>query len=224
MKILKTIIAFLMLPLVLISLYELIKLFLDFAIKSNMIIAPFWIGVIVYFLFQIIFFKPMRTYVFGHELTHAITGLLSGAQIKKIRVSKGRGSVTLTKDNILISLSPYFIPFYSLIIIIVYLMLGWFTDTKPLYPYYLFLAGFSLSFHFALTFYAITIGQEDLKSHGVFFSFVFICFINCIIISLVLILIFPQYIKIDNFFTPVIVNTFLSYKYIFAKISYFFKE
>lgn len=223
MKILKTILAVLMLPLVLVAVYELVKLFLNFAIESNMVIAPFWIGIIVYFLFQVIFFKPMRTYVFGHELTHAITGLLSGAQIKKFKVSKGSGSVTLTKDNILISLSPYFIPFYSLIIIIVYLALGWFIDTQPLYPYYLFLSGFSLAFHFALTFYAITIGQEDLKSHGVFFSFVFICFVSSIIISLVLILIFPQYIKIDNFFTPVVINTFLSYKYIFSKISYLFK-
>ena len=224
MKILNTIIAFLILPLVLVAVYELIKLFLDFAIKSNMMIAPFWIGVIVYFLFQVIFFKPMRTYVFGHELTHAITGLLSGAQIKKIKVSKGSGSVTLTKDNILISLSPYFIPFYSLIIIVVYLILGWFMDTKPLYPYYLFLSGVSLSFHFALTFYAITIGQEDLKSHGVFFSFVFICFVNCIIISLILTLIFPQYINLNNFFTAVVANTILTYRYVFMKISYFFNS
>ena len=224
MKILKTILAFLMLPLVLVAVYELIKLFLDFAIKSNMAIAPFWIGVIVYFLFQVIFFKPMRTYVFGHELTHAITGLLSGAQIKKIKVSKGGGSVTLTKDNILISLSPYFIPFYSLIIIIIYLTLGWFIDTKPLYPYYLFLSGISLSFHFALTFYAISIGQEDLKTHGVFFSFVFICLINCIIISLILILIFPQYIKLNNYFTNIAVNTVFTYKYIFAKISGLFNS
>ncbi len=48
-----------------------------------MAIVPFWIGVIVYFLFQV---KPMRTYVFGRELTYAITGLLSGVQIKKIKL------------------------------------------------------------------------------------------------------------------------------------------
>ncbi|MDD5021907.1 MAG: hypothetical protein PHR82_07270 [Endomicrobiaceae bacterium] len=224
MKVLKTIFAFLMLPLVLISIYELIILFLNFAIQSNMAVAPFWIGVIVYFLFQVIFFKPMRTYVFGHELTHAITGLLSGAQIKKIKVLKNSGSVTLTKDSILISLAPYFIPFYSLIIIIAYLALGWFTDPQPFYPYYLFLSGFALSFHFALTFYAVTIGQEDLKTYGVFFSFVFICFINCIIISLILILIFPQYIKLNNFFNAVVINTFLTYKYILMKISHLFNS
>jgi hypothetical protein len=213
-----------MLPSVLVSVYELMKLLLDFAIKSNMVIAPFWLGVIVYFLFQVVFFKPMRTYVFGHELTHAIVGVLSGAQIKKIKVLKNSGSVTLTKDSILISLAPYFIPFYLLIIIIAYLTLGWFTDTKPLYPYYLFLSGFALSFHFALTFYAITIGQEDLKTHGVFFSFVFICFVNCIIISLILALIFPQYINLNNYFTIVVANTFLTYKYIFMKISCLFNS
>jgi hypothetical protein len=213
-----------MLPLVLVSIYELIKLILDFAVKSNMTAAPFWIGIIVYFLFQVIFFKPMRTYVFGHELTHAVAGLLSGAQIKKIKVSKNGGSVTLTKDSVFISLAPYFVPFYSLIIIIIYLSLGWFTDTRPFYPYFLFLSGFALAFHFALTFYALTIGQEDLKTYGVFFSFIFICFINCIIISLILILIFPQYINISGYFHDVGADAFFTYKYIFAKISHLIKS
>ncbi len=223
MKFIRIISAVLFLPFVFSAVYAVIKLILDFALRSDMAVIPFWIGIIVYMLFQAVFFKPMRTYVFGHELTHALAGVLSGAQIKKIKISKSGGSVTLTKDNIFITLSPYFIPFYSLIIITVYMILSWFADTSPFYPYYLFLSGAALAFHFALTFYAVSMGQEDLKSYGVFFSFVFICFVNCVVISLVFILIFPSYIELKTFFASVFVNGIFIYKYIVAKIMYFLK-
>jgi len=223
MKFIRIISAVLFLPFVFSAVYAVIKLILDFALRSDMAVIPFWIGIIVYMLFQAVFFKPMRTYVFGHELTHALAGVLSGAQIKKIKISKSGGSVTLTKDNIFITLSPYFIPFYSLIIITVYMILSWFADTSPFYPYYLFLSGAALAFHFALTFYAVSMGQEDLKSYGVFFSFVFICFVNCVVISLVFILIFPSYIELKTFFASVFVNGIFIYKYIIAKIMYFLK-
>lgn len=189
-----------------------------FAGKTNVQFVPFWVGIIIYFLFQIIFFKPMQTYVFGHELTHAIAGLLSGAQIKKFKVSQNKGSVSLNKDNIFITLSPYFIPLYSIIIIITYFCLSWFIDTAYLYPYYLFLSGAALSFHYALTFYVIKIGQEDLKVYGSFFSLVFICFINIIVVVLVLALIFPYSIDIKKFFINVSQNAVYLYKYIFAGV------
>lgn len=221
MKFIRIISAFLFLPFVFSAVYAVVKLILGFAVKSDMSVIPFWIGIIVYMLFQAVFLKPMRTYVFGHELTHALAGVLSGAKIKKIKISKNGGSVTLNKDNIFITLSPYFVPFYSLIIITVYMILSWFADTAPFYPYYLFLSGAALAFHFALTFYAISMGQEDLKSYGVFFSFVFICFVNCIVISLVFILIFPTYIELKTFFESVFVNGIFIYKYIIAKIMYF---
>jgi len=223
MKFIRIISAVLFLPFVFSAVYSVVKLILDFAVRSDMAVIPFWIGIIVYMLFQTVFFKPMRTYVFGHELTHALAGVLSGAQIKKIKISKSGGSVTLTKDNIFITLSPYFIPFYSLIIITAYMILSWFADTAPFYPYYLFLSGAALAFHFALTFYAISMGQEDLKSYGVFFSFVFICFVNCVVISLVFILIFPSYIELKTFFASIFGNSIFIYKYIIAKIMYFLK-
>jgi len=207
-----------MLPLLAVLMYHFVQLFFVFASKTSTQFAPFWIGIIAYFLFQIIFFKPMSSYVFGHELTHAITGLLSGAQIKKFKVSQNKGSISLTKDNVLITLSPYFLPLYSIIIIIIYLSLAWFIDTKPFYPYYLFLSGMALSFHYALTFYAIKVGQEDMKVYGKFFSLVFVCFVNTIIVVFVLALIFPYSINIKDFFIDVFYNAIYVYKYIFVGV------
>jgi len=221
-KIIRTLISFLILPLLAVLIYEIFNLFLVFAAASDSSIAPFWIGIIAYFLFQIIFFKPMSSYVFGHELTHAIAGLLSGAQIKKFEVSQNKGSVSLTKDNIFITLSPYFIPIYLIIIIILYLSLAWFTDTKPLYSYYLFLSGMALSFHYALTFYAIKTGQQDLKIYGTFFSLVVIAVVNVIVFVFALDLIFPDSVNIKNFFINVYNNTVYIYQYIFYGVYQWF--
>ncbi|MFA7074103.1 MAG: hypothetical protein WC234_02820 [Endomicrobiaceae bacterium] len=218
MKIFRIIISVLLLPLLAVLIYKFVNLFVVFAGKTNMQIAPFWIGVITYFLFQIIFFKPMSSYVFGHELTHAIAGLLSGAEIKSFKVSQNKGSVSLTKDNIFITLSPYFVPLYSLIIIVIYFSLAWFVNIKPFYSYFLFLSGMALSFHYALTFYAIKKGQEDIKVYGKFFSLVFICFVNIVVVIFVLALIFPYSINLKHFYNDVFYNALYAYKYIFAGV------
>ena len=205
-------------PLLLVLIYNFFQLFFSFAGKTSFDIVPFWIGIAVYFLFQVIFFKPMSTYVFGHELTHALTGLLSGAQIKKFKVSANKGSVTLTKDNIFITLSPYFFPIYPIIIILIYFVLGWFMDITKIYSWFLFFSGMSLAFYYALTFYAIKVGQEDMKIYGKFFSLVFVCFINIIMVVFVLAWIFPNHIFVKDFFVNVISDGIDFYKYIFMGV------
>ncbi len=215
---LRLIISILLLPLLLVLVYNFLLLFFSFAEKTNADIVPFWLGVGVYILFQFIFFKPMATYVFGHELTHALAGILSGAVIKKFKVSKSGGSVSLTKDNIFITLSPYFFPLYSIIIIVVYFALAWFTDTTKFYSWFLFFSGAALAFHYALTFYAIKIGQEDMRVYGNFFSLVFVCFVNIIMVVFVLAWIFPDAINIKDFFIKIFNDGTNFYKYIFEGV------
>ena len=199
--------------------YDFFKLFFYFAEQTNINIVPFWLGIATYVLFQIIFFKPMSTYVFGHELTHALAGLLSGAQIKKFKVSRNKGSVTLTKNNIFITLAPYFVPIYPIIIIFVYFALAWFMDVVQIYSWFLFFSGIALAFYYALTFYAIKVGQEDMIIYGKFFSFIFVCFINIIMVVLILAWIFPSNIEINDFFVKVFNDCINFYKYIFIGVS-----
>ena len=215
---LRFIISILFLPWLLVLVYDFLGMFFSFAGKTNVTIVPFWIGIAVYFLFQLIFFKPMSTYVFGHELTHALAGLLSGAKIKKFKVSANKGSVTLTKDNIFITLSPYFFPIYPIIIILIYFCLGWFMDITKIYSWFLFFSGMALAFYYALTFYAIKVGQEDMRIYGKFFSFVFVCFINIIMVVFVLVWIFPNHIYVKDFFVNVFNDGINFYKYIFAGV------
>lgn len=214
----RLLISILLLPLLLVLVYNFLLLFFSFAGKTNAGIVPFWLGIGVYILFQTLFFKPMATYVFGHELTHALAGILSGATIKKFKVSKNGGSVSLTKDNVFITLSPYFFPLYSIIIIVIYFALAFFIDTTKFYSWFLFFSGAALAFHYALTFYAIKIGQEDMRVYGKFFSLVFVCFVNIIMVVFVLAWIFPDTINITSFFVKVFNDGTDFYKYIFTGV------
>lgn len=215
----RVVLSVILLPLLIVLVYDFFKLLFLFAGQTDTNIVPFWLGIAAYILFQVIFFKPMSTYIFGHELTHALAGLLSGAQIKKFKVSGNKGSVTLTKDNVFITLAPYFIPIYPIIIILIYFTLAWFMDISKIYSWFLFFSGTSLAFYYALTFYAIRVGQEDMRIYGKFFSFVFVCFINIIMVVFVLAWTFPDNIGVGNFFVKVFNDGINFYKYIFMGVS-----
>lgn len=177
--------------------YIFVRNLLCFTAFANRYIS-FWIGILSYIVFQVVFYKPMRTYVFGHELSHAIAGVLSGAKIKKFNVGKKSGGVVLTKSNIWITLTPYFFPIYTIAIVIIYICLGWITDVKLFYEYFLFFVGFSIAFHIALTIYILSIDQPDLKVYGKFFSYVVILAVNIVVFTLLAYLVFRDAISIQD--------------------------
>jgi hypothetical protein len=215
-RFLRNIIAFIAVPAVFAAGYALAKNFLSFSISSDDKYIPFWIGVFSYITLQVVLYKPIKTYIFGHEISHAVIGILSGAKIKKINVGKSSGSVVLTKDNILITLAPYFFPIYTFAIIIVYICLGWFMDDiKQLYGYYLFLIGFSVSFHTALTAYVLSIWQPDLKVYGTFFSYIVILVVNIAMFTLLAVLVFEGAISIKSVFFQEYYNIISIYKFIY---------
>ena len=97
---------------------------------------------------------PVRAYVLGHELTHALWGLAFGARPSDLRVAATGGSVRLTKTNLLITLAPYFFPFYTFVVI-VSALLTW-------------------AFHVLFTLETLTQSQPDVKSYGRVFSWTLI--------------------------------------------------
>jgi len=154
---------------------------------GNTGLVYFLCGFIFYVAFQIIFSKPIRVYVFGHELTHAIAGILSGGKVKSFKVGKNGGSVTLTKAGLFATLSPYFLPVYSAILILVFAAAQFFlkNESGKVFPLFMFLFGSSVSFHIFLTVFAISQGQSDLKKYGVFFSLVLVLILNILILELI---------------------------------------
>jgi hypothetical protein len=125
---------------------------------------------------------PVRMYVLGHELTHALWGLLFGARPSDVRVSESGGSVKLTKSNFLITLAPYFFPFYTFVVVVVALVTSAFMRPLPFLPLWMFLIGFTWAFHFLFTLETLTQRQPDVKLYGRIFSWVFIYLVNVALI------------------------------------------
>ena len=125
---------------------------------------------------------PVKMYVLGHELTHALWGLLFGARPSDVRVSATGGSVRLTKSNLLITLAPYFFPFYTFLVIVVALITYAFLRPLPCLPLWMFLVGFTWSFHVLFTLETLGQRQPDVKLYGRIFSWTFIFLANVLVV------------------------------------------
>lgn len=155
-------------------------------------------GLLTYPVFQILFSRPLRTYVFGHELTHALASLLMGGKVRRFKVSKKGGSVSLSKTNFVVSLSPYVVPVYTVILLAVYFTISFFIPLNAYHRIFLFLVGFSLSFHCALTVFAIKQRQPDISQTGIFFSLVIIILVSPWILVLILKAVFLSQINLTD--------------------------
>lgn len=121
---------------------------------------------------------PVRAYVLGHELTHALWGLAFGSRPSDLRVKASGGSVRLTKTNMLITLAPYFFPFYTFVVIVCALVTYAFLRPLPFLPFWMFLIGFTWAFHLLFTIETLTQRQPDISLYGRVFSWVFIYLVN----------------------------------------------
>ncbi len=122
--------------------------------------------------------KPVRLYVLGHELTHAVWALAFGARVSNLKVSLNGGSVTLTKSNVLITLAPYFFPFYTMVVVLVALATRLFVSPLPWTGAWLFAVGFTWCFHVCFTLRSLAQRQPDVVEYGHLFSWVFIWTFN----------------------------------------------
>ena len=125
---------------------------------------------------------PVRAYVLGHELTHALWGLLFGARPSDLRVAANGGSVRLTKSNLLITLAPYFFPFYTFLVVVAAVVTYAFLRPLPFLPLWMFLIGFTWAFHILFTVETLAQRQPDVKLYGRMFSWVFIFLVNSTIV------------------------------------------
>jgi hypothetical protein len=145
--------------------------------------------------------RPLRAYVFGHELTHAIWVWLWGGKVSRFEVRRDGGYILTDTHNFWIALAPYFYPLYSLVVILLYGVASLFydvartTDTlifmTPLQWLFLLL-GATWAFHLSFTCWMIPKGQSDLAYHGTFFSLVIIYLMNLLLLVVFLIVAAPE--------------------------------
>ncbi len=141
--------------------------------------------------------QPLRAYVFAHELTHAIWVWLLGGRVSQFKHSSEGGYIVTNKSNFWIALAPYFYPFYTMVAIALFAIVGLFYDvthpdvrvlTVPVSQVMFLIIGVTWGFHFSFTCWMIPKGQSDLASHGTFFSLVVIYLMNLLLITLFVII------------------------------------
>lgn len=136
-----------------------------------------------------IFLPPMtRTYVLGHELTHALWTMLFGGKASGLKVGERGGSVRVSKNNAWITLSPYFFPLYTFIVALVWLLSAWLVPAvKPYAPIFVFWVGMTWSFHLTFTLRFLAYNQPDVREHGRLFSYALIYALNVLSIGAALV-------------------------------------
>ena len=136
--------------------------------------------------------RPLRVYVFGHELTHAIWVWAMGGQVMRFRVRRDGGHIITDTNNFLVALAPYFYPLYSLIVIALYGIASIFYNLEPYTPVLFGLLGLTWAFHMSFTLWMIPKGQSDLTYHGTIFSLVVIYLMNVLLLLALLIIAAPE--------------------------------
>ena len=110
--------------------------------------------------------RPMWVYVLGHEFTHALATMVCGGRVKGMKVTGEGGHVYVTKDNFFVTLAPYFVPLYAVLVFAFFALgrvfLGW--DTPWAWGIFHWALGLAYSFHVLLTVEILRTRQPDITS------------------------------------------------------------
>lgn len=146
-----------------------------FATGALVMVGWFWSGLLQPFFLYL--------YVLGHELTHVLFVVMFRGQVTDFHVSTQGGYITTNKTNLVISLSPYFVPFWAVICTILYAALRLVTDLTPTWDLAFYaVTGVTWTFHMVWTLWMIPRDQPDLKENGTFLSLVVIFLANLLVL------------------------------------------
>ncbi|MGA0846081.1 MAG: hypothetical protein ACO3RV_06025 [Luteolibacter sp.] len=147
-----------------------------FAVGALSMIGWFWSGLARSFFLYL--------YVLGHELTHVVFVWFCRGRVTDIHVSAKGGYITTNKTNLLIALSPYFVPFWSVACAILYVIVKLAIRPGPSWDLGFYtLMGVTWTFHMVWTLWMIPRDQPDLRQNGTFLSMVIIYLANVIVLA-----------------------------------------
>lgn len=149
---------------------------------------PLGIGVAIYFMFYGIRSRGVQHnfkwfQVFSHELTHVLFSLLTFNRIHGFNATSHAGGYVAYqgKTNMLILLSPYCIPIFTLFIVLIAGVFGAQSN-----PYLIGSLGFTYIFHLHTFAIQADSKQPDFKPYGLLTSYVFIIMVNLLMVGLII--------------------------------------
>lgn len=153
------------------------------------------------------FLRPSRLYVLSHELTHALAAWMCGARVMGIAVGEGGGHVDVSRSNAWVSLAPYVVPLYALVVVAAYRVLLWGPLARVQAPWagrahaaFLALLGAALAFHIILTAEVLWSRRQPDLAHagGALFSLPLIALANGLLVLVGLKLLFPEVVSLSE--------------------------
>lgn len=170
---------------------------------------PFLLGCAGYPLVHFLAFRPLRLYVFGHELTHALAAVLSGARVRRFVVGRESGHVVVDRSNAFVALAPYFVPIYSVLVLAAWRLAACWLPAAGLEAPFSALMGATVAFHIVLTLDLLTVErQKDLvQAGGVVFSVAWIGIANAAALVLLGKALFPGQVSLRAFGTGAAAGT-----------------
>ncbi len=150
---------------------------------GNLALIGFSVGFGLWLVLYLVAPRPLRAYVLAHEFTHALWGVAMGARVRRLRVTANGGEVLLSKSNVWITLAPYFFPFYTAVVLLVYGILSYFWPMRACGPLWMGLIGLTWCFHLTFTVSSLLVHQTDLEEHGYIFSLGLIGLINVLALA-----------------------------------------
>jgi hypothetical protein len=127
-------------------------------------------GVACWLVIYLMLPEPMWMYVFGHELTHALSALLTGGKVKRFKAGVKGGHVVVTRKNFFVALAPYFFPIYAVAVAAVFLLGHWLWGWARYLAWFHLLFGATYAFHATLTWQVLKTRQSDIVEQGYLFS------------------------------------------------------
>jgi hypothetical protein len=184
LKLVKFFAAVLMLPACAGLVIALGKLVLDFGGSDSFWGRPLLFFAVGFGMWVAIFFllpAPTKTYVLGHELTHALWAVAMGGRARGLKVGKSGGQVRVTRTNFLVVLAPYFFPFYTVLAGLMWGAASLVCDASGWEWVLFYVTGLTWAFHLTFTGLALAQPQSDVKAHGWLFSMVVILGANILV-------------------------------------------
>ena len=166
----------------------------------------FFMGCAGWFALTLFSLQPVKPYVFAHEMTHVFATYLSLGRVGKIEIGEEGGYIEASKTNWFITLAPYMIPLYTVVVFALYgcaslvwnlqfelnvPLYFWSVIVKPAWLFY-FWIGVTWSFHISFTYKVLQQEQSDLNVNGEFFSMMLIFLFNIAVLGFLFILASPQ--------------------------------
>jgi hypothetical protein len=175
-------------------------------------------GVLAYLLLHVLVMRPVFIYVLGHEFVHVLATWLCGGKVVSFNVTPSGGNVATSKTNFFIELSPYFVPIYTLLLGLLFLLFRTLDVGIPhMSSVFLFFVGVTLAFHFVMTTEVMKLQQSDIAKSGFIFSLVLIFIGNLIVIMAVFSPIFSN-ISFMGFLKSSVVYSRDIYQQLYSKI------